>query len=61
MKNRDLELVLKEQIIESLEYAFEIDNFLDSEGFDDIQDLYNISLEELQVLENHYTEFINSY
>lgn len=59
--NRNLESVLKEQIIKNLEYSFEIDIFLNNEEITNIQDLYNIPLEKLQDLEIRYEKFINSY
>ena len=72
MRNKDAELIQKEEIVErmrELKYHEVFNNFLDSLNFeyDDIldgkevnceDDLYNLSLEKLRRLEEEYISYI---
>ena len=64
MRNKDREDIIKDEIIENLinlkgERVFL--DFLDGEGIDNIEELYNISIRRLKELEKEFEEFIQDY
>ena len=64
MRNKDIEDIIKDEIIENLinlKGERVLLDFLDGEGIDNIEELYNISIRSLKELEKEFEEFIQDY